>query len=295
LPDKYIYDKREFIGRNFNGCEAGFDECRAVIFGAPFDGTCSFRPGSRFAPQVMRVESVGMETYSPYQDLDLLEDCRVHDAGDLNLPFGGPGAALNIIYETAARFFRAGKKPLMIGGEHLVTLPMARAAIEKYPDIRFVHFDAHTDLRDEFYGQKLSHASVIRRVWDAVGDGRIFQFGIRSGAKEEFKWAAEGRTALNKYGFTGLEAALEEIGTRPVYLTLDVDVLDPSAMPGTGTPEAGGVTFRELISAVLAVGKLNLAAADIVELAPHIDPTGASAAAACKLAREAAILLGSAG
>lgn len=275
-----------FLSSTFNGCNKSFEDAGIVIFGAPFDGTASFRPGSRFAPQVMRIESVGVETYSPYQDKDLVDDASVFDAGDLNMPFGGVSDGLTLIENTVTEYVSSNKKTLMIGGEHLVTLPAVKAMLKKYPDLCIIHFDAHTDLRETFFGQEMSHATVIRKIWDEVGDGRIFQFGIRSGAREEFYWAAEGHTFLNKYNFNGLETAIEAIGDRPVYFTLDLDVLDPSIMPGTGTTEGGGVTFAELLDAVLKVCKCNVVGADIVELAPHYDQSGASTAVACKILRE---------
>lgn len=281
MPDS----KFETVPRCFIGCEAGYNESNIVIFGAPFDGTVTFRPGSRFAPSQMRVDSYGLETYSPYLDLDL-EDCKIHDAGDLDLPFGNKERALHMIGDTAAAILADGKTPVMIGGEHLVTLPSAKAAAQKYPNLHVVHFDAHTDLRDEYIGEKLSHANVLRRIWDILGDERIYQFGIRSGTREEFKWADCGHTFLHKYDFDGLTDAVRKIGTAPVYLTIDLDVLDPSVLPGTGTPEAGGVTSKELLWAITQLLPLNIVAADVVELAPHYDASGVSTAVACKVLRE---------
>ena len=270
--------------QTFIGLEAAFDEAKCVIFGAPMDSTTSYRPGTRFASSAMRQESFGIETYSPYQDKDL-EDIKVFDGGDLELPFGNPRKSLDMIQETIKTILEANKLPCMIGGEHLVTLGAIEAVVEKYPDLRIIHFDAHTDLRDEYLGEKLSHASVIRRVHDLVGDGKIHQFGIRSGERDEFYWAKE-HTNLNKFNFKGLQDAIEECQNYPVYFTIDLDVLDPSVFPGTGTPEAGGVTFMELLEAIIAVSKLNVVAMDINELSPVYDQSGASTALACKVLRE---------
>lgn len=278
------------LPRAFLGCDADYERSRIVLFGAPFDGTATFRPGSRFAPAAMRADSWGLETYSPYQDF-LLEDCSLHDAGDLDLPFGNTKRALDQIGGFIGALLKDGKKPLMIGGEHLVTLPAVEAVFKKYPDLCLLHFDAHTDLRDEYLGEMLSHASVIRRSWELLGDGRIWQLGIRSGTREEFDWADAGHTSLHKYDFSGLIEALEAIGKRPVYVTVDLDVLDPSVLPGTGTPEPGGVDFKELLWAILRLRGLNIAGADIVELSPHYDASGASTAAACKALRELAIVM----
>lgn len=271
--------------QTFIGCDADFADADIVLFGAPFDSTTSNRPGTRFGPRQMRLESDGLETYSPYQDRDLC-DLAVCDSGDIELPFGDSERALALIEERAATILSADKLPLMIGGEHLVTLGAFRAALAKYPDLHIVHFDAHTDLRDDYLGVKLSHASVIRRCWDLIGDGRIWQFGIRSGDRPEFYWAAEGHTHLNKFNFDGLDDAVAAIGDKPIYFTIDLDVLDPAYFPGTGTPEAGGVDFGALLGAIQSVCKGRVVAADINELSPMLDPTGISTAIAGKVLRE---------
>lgn len=273
----------------FIGCETAYDDSQIVLFGAPFDGTVTFRPGSRFGPAQMRPDSWGLESYSPYQDADL-EDAGVHDAGDLDLPFGRVERALSDIGRFADTVVQAGKKPLMLGGEHLVTLPAVQAVHRQYEDLCVLHFDAHTDLRVDYLGEPLSHATVLRRIWDELGDGRIFQFGIRSGLREEFQWAKT-HTALHPFDLDGLDAALDAIGSRPAYVTIDLDVLDPSVFPGTGTPEPGGVMFKELLGALCKLHRLDIVGADVVELAPHYDASGVSTAVACKVVRELAIAM----
>lgn len=268
----------------FLGCDNAYDESKVVIFGAPFDSTTSFRPGTRFASKTMRGESFGLETFSPYQNKDL-EDVKVFDAGDLELCFGDTNLALGQIEEFASPIYEDGKIPLMIGGEHLVTLGSVRAAVKKYPDLHIVHFDAHADLREEYLGAHLSHASVLHRVWDLVGDGRIFQFGIRSGDRSEFAWGKE-HVKTCMFSFETLEETVKALKGKPVYFTLDLDVLDPSVFPGTGTPEAGGVSFMQLLDAVLKVSRLNIIGCDINELSPIYDQTGRSTATACKVLRE---------
>ena len=268
----------------FIGCDSEYDESKIVIFGAPFDSTTSYRPGTRFASSAMRNESFGIETYSPYQDKDLT-DIKVFDGGDLELCFGSPESALNDIENFSSKILGSGKLPCMIGGEHLVTLGAVRAAVKKYPDLHIIHFDAHADLRDDYLGQKLSHACVMRRCHELVGDGKIFQFGIRSGDREEFLWG-KNHVTTNKFDFTGLEKIAEKILNKPVYFTLDLDVLDPSCFPGTGTPEAGGVSFTELMSAIKSVSALNVVGIDVNELSPMLDQSGASTDLACKLLRE---------
>lgn len=274
----------------FIGCTAGYEDARVVLFGAPFDGTVSYRPGARFGPQAMRAESFGIETYSPYQRADL-EDAAVCDAGDIDIPIGNTAGSLEMVRRLAARILSDGRKPLMLGGEHLVSSAAILAAAEKYPGLAVLHFDAHADLREDYLGEKLSHASAMRRVHDALGDGAVWQFGIRSGTAEEFAWAARGHTRLFPFTLRDVPAAIEEIGGRPAYVTVDLDVLDPSVFPGTGTPEAGGVTFSELVDALLALKSLHLVGADAVELAPNWDPSGVSTATACKAVRELALLL----
>ena len=280
--------------QNFIGCDKTLDEASFVIFGAPFDSTASYRPGARFGCSAMRAESYGIETYSSYQNKDL-EDCAVHDSGDIELCFGDAGIALGQIEEFVSQLssllspLSPPKIPVMLGGEHLVTLGALRALVKKYPDLHIIHFDAHADLRDDYLGAMLSHATVMRRAWDLTGDGRIYQFGIRSGDKSEFLWG-EGRVSTQKFNFMDLEKTVEKLKGKPVYFTLDLDVLDPGIFPGTGTPEAGGVSFSELLNAAKLLSKLNIVGFDMVELAPNLDPSGISTALACKLLRELLIL-----
>ena len=268
----------------FLGCDNEYGESGIVVFGAPFDSTTSFRPGTRFASRTMRGESYGLETYSPYQDKDL-EDLAVFDGGDLELCFGDTEKALAAIESYTTRVLRDNKRPVMIGGEHLVTLGAVRAVARKYPDLHVVHFDAHADLRDDYLGSTLSHATVLHRVWDIIGDGRIYQFGIRSGERSEFQWGQD-HVTTQKFNFKGLAEVVEKLQGQPVYFTLDLDVLDPSVFPGTGTPEPGGVSFMELHEAIQQVSQLNLVGCDINELSPVYDQSGASTAVACKVLRE---------
>ena len=274
---------------SFIGCESSYDEAGIVIFGAPFDGTTSYRPGTRFAPSAIRSESDGIETYSPYQDKDL-EDYAIFDSGDLILNFGQTSKAFELIEKRTKEIIEDDKRPLMIGGEHLVTLGVARAIIKKYPDVVFIHFDAHTDLREDYLGEQLSHATVIRRIWDLVGDGRIYQFGIRSGERSEWQFAKT-HTDLTPFTLKGLDEVIESLKGKPVYFTLDLDILDPSVFPGTGTPEAGGVTYKELQLALEKLGALNIVGADMNELSPHYDHSGLSTAVACKVLREMLLMM----
>ena len=274
----------------FLGCDADREEATLVLYGAPYDSTTSFRPGTRFGSRAIRAESYGLELYSPYQDAELRG--RVLDSGDLELPFGDPAPALAMIEARAAEILQGGKLPFLLGGEHLVTLGAVRAAAKMHPDLHILHFDAHADLRADYLGSPLSHACVLRRCHELVGDGRIYQFGIRSGDKAEFDWG-KGHVFTHKFDLEGLSEALDALQGKPVYLTVDLDVLDPSVFPGTGTPEPGGVSFDALRRAVTdACRRLNIVAADVNELSPHYDPSGISTAAACKIVREMLIALG---
>lgn len=273
----------------FIACDCEYSQAKTVIFGAPFDSTTSYRPGTRFASQHIRNESYGIETYSPYLDKDL-EDISVFDSGDLELCFGSPEKALQDIEDMTTQILNDGKLPLMIGGEHLVTLGSVRAVAKRYPDLHIIHFDAHADLREDYLGQKLSHASVIRRCHDILGDGKVYQFGIRSGDRTEFQWA-KNHTYMNKFNFNTLEDICKSLEGKPIYFTLDLDVLDPSVFCGTGTPEADGVSYRELLNAIIEVSKLNIVGLDMNELSPPYDQSGSSTALACKLLREILLLV----
>lgn len=268
----------------FIACESDYANSRTVIFGAPFDGTTSYRPGTRFGPSAIRNESYAIETYSPYQSKDLVY-AQVFDGGDLELPFGNTEKVLTMIELYTEKLLTDGKLPCMLGGEHLVTLGAFRAVFQKYPEVQIIHLDAHTDLREEYLGERLSHASVMRRCYDLVGDGKIHQFGIRSGEKAEFDFAKT-HTCLHPFFLNGTDKLADQLGDTPVYLTIDLDVLDPSVFPGTGTPEAGGASFMELMRALKDITQLNIVAMDINELSPTYDASGASTALACKVLRE---------
>lgn len=277
----------------FIGCDAEYEDADIVIFGAPFDSTTSFRPGARFGSSAIRHESFGLEVYSPYQDREIT-DFPIFDSGDIELCFGSAESALRDIEERTDEILGGDKFPLMLGGEHLVTLGTVRAALKKYPDMHLIQFDAHCDLRDDYLGARLSHAAVVRRCHDLMGDGKIHQFCIRSGEKAEFEYASK-HTDMHKFTFNGLQELVKNLRETnvPVYLTIDLDCLDSGIFPGTGTPEAGGVSFNELLNAIIQVSKCNLIGADVNELAPMLDTSGMSTATACKVVRELLIAIGS--
>lgn len=276
----------------FMEMEDDYEVSDVVVFGAGFDGTTSNRPGTRFASSAMRIESYGLEAYSPLLELDL-EDYNICDMGDLDLSIGNTDKVLEEIYEGTKEILDEDKFPFMIGGEHLVTLPAFKAVHEKYDDIYVLHFDAHTDLREEYNNNKNSHATVIKRIWDMVDDGRIFQFGIRSGTREEFNFALkEKHTYMETHTIDSFWKIISTLSGKNVYLTIDLDVLDPSIFPGTGTPEPGGISYRqfEQIFKILKNSNINLVGCDIVELSPDYDDTKVSTVVACKILRELSLV-----
>ena len=272
--------------------ESGFDSARVVLLGCPFDETASFRRGARLGPQAIREASDCLETYSPHMDKDLSE-AALCDLGDVDFASDDTEAVLASIQAEAAKIFRAGKRPVFLGGEHLVSLPAVEAALELFPGLAVFQWDAHADLRDDYLGERLSHACVMRRVLELEGVGPIHQFGVRSGTREEFEWMRANDT-MRPLSPEAVAAALKEAGDSAIYLTLDVDVINPGEMPGTGSPEPGGPGLDVLIECirVLDASGANIVGADVVELAPEWDPSGASAIAAAKLVRELVLVLG---
>ena len=266
----------------FMGSKETPDNCKVVLRGYPFDGTASYKSGQRFAPADIRLNSEGIETYSPLFQIDIEKDIDFYDAKDLSLPFGNTEKALELIEEDAKSFIEKGFVLFGIGGEHLVSLPLVKACFSRYPDMHLFHFDAHADLREEYLGEKLSHATVMRRILDFLPSERFHQFFIRSGTKEEFEFMKEKGTLKSD-----LKSVLDKLGANtPVYITVDMDVLDPSVFPGTGTPEPGGIDFNTLVKSLALFKGKNIIGMDFMELSPDIDNTVISTITACKLIRE---------
>lgn len=272
-----------FISKNWMASDETPNNSEWIMIGVPFDGTCSFRPGTRFAPEQIRVASRGIETYSPYFNKDL-DDISFYDAGELDLPFGNTQRVLDMVYDVTREVLVAGKKYFGIGGEHLVSYPAIKAYYEKYPDLYVVHFDAHTDLRDEYLGEPLSHSTVIKKVADLIGFDNLSQVGIRSGESYEFELMKKHNTLVKSA--EDFRDILSGIKGRPVFITLDLDVLDPSVLPGTGTPEVGGFSFSELMSYFKVLAGSNIVGMDMLELSPFLDTSANSTVAAAKVARE---------
>ena len=281
--------KGPFLSKDWMCACNTYEEANWIMLGLPFDGTCSNKTGARFAPQAMRTASWGLEEYSPIVDRDF-NDVKYFDAGDLEFPLGNREKILQQIEDNVADALNDGKKTFCIGGEHLVTLPQIKAYAKKFDNLQIVHFDAHCDLREDYLGEKFSHACVMRRVVEIAGKENIHQIGIRSGEIAEFNWMKANNTLI-KNKAEALKI-FEKFGNKPVFITLDVDVLDPSIMAGTGTQEAGGMSFNELIEWLLLLREKNVVGMDLVELSPDYDASGVSTATAAKLAREMLIYFG---
>ena len=277
-----------YSGNVFIKSHPNFEESQVVLYGMPMDWTVSYRPGSRFGPARIREVSIGLEEYSFYLDREL-EEVKYFDAGDIPLPFGNAQRSLDIIEEFVDQILEAGKFPLGMGGEHLVSWPVMKAMYKKYPDLAIIHFDAHTDLREEYEGEPLSHSTPIRKIAEHIGPKNVYSFGMRSGMKEELQWAKENGMHISKFEvLEPLKEILPTLAGRPVYVTIDIDVLDPAHAPGTGTVDAGGITSKELLASIHAIARseVNVVGGDLVEVAPIYDPSEQTANTASKLIRE---------
>ena len=273
-----------FIESTFISAKASFQESEIVILGCPFDGTASFRPGARFGPGAIRKASWGIETFSPYLGRDL-SGLRIHDMGDLELPLGEKKDSLGLIRRALRMVLSSKKFPILLGGDHLITLPAAEEMLRVYPGLHLIHIDAHADLREDYLGEIFSHSTVIRRVIDHFNTGKIFQIGVRSGTGEEFDRAKKIKSIV-PFRPSALRAMVRRLRNQPVYVTLDFDAFDPSLLPGVGTPEPGGFTFREFIGLIRELKPLRVVGFDLVELTPDYDPTQVSSITASVLLRE---------
>ncbi|AZU64635.1 agmatinase [Neobacillus mesonae] len=281
-----------YSGNVFIKSHPNYEESQVVLYGMPMDWTVSYRPGSRFGPARIREVSIGLEEYSPYLDREL-DEVKYFDAGDIPLPFGNPHKSLDLIEEFVKQVLDADKFPFGMGGEHLVSWPVMRAVYKKYPDLAIIHMDAHTDLRENYEGEELSHSTPIRKIAELIGPSNVYSFGIRSGMKEEFEWAKQNGMHISKFEvLEPLKEILPKLAGRPVYVTIDIDVLDPAHAPGTGTVDAGGITSKELLASIheIARSEVNVVGADLVEVAPIYDVSEQTANTASKLIRE--MLLG---
>lgn len=277
-----------YSGNVFIGMNSTYEMSDVVLYGMPMDWTVSYRPGSRFGPTRIREASIGLEEYSPYLDR-LLEEVKFYDIGDLPLPFGNASKSLEVIEEFVAKLLKDGKFPFGIGGEHLVSWPVMKSVSAKYSDLAIIHFDAHTDLRETYEGEPLSHSTPIRKIAHHIGPKNVYSFGIRSGMKEEFDWAKENGMHISKFEvLEPLKRILPTLKNRPVYVTIDIDVLDPAHAPGTGTVDCGGITSKELLASIheIAGSEVKVVGCDLVEVAPVYDVSEQTVNTASKLIRE---------
>lgn len=277
---------------DFMGASDDYEASRAVLFGIGQDFTTSYRPGTRFGPGRIREASYGLEEFS-FHSLASLENRTFFDLGDVSVVFGDAQETLNRAEQVARKIVQDGKLPIMMGGEHLVSLPCVKAVYEKYgDDLLLVQFDAHADLREDYLGNPLSHAAVMRRCLDFLPARNLYQFGIRSGTAEEYRFANNHCHLFPHEVLRPVKEVLPELEGRPVYITIDIDVMDPAFAPGTGTPEPGGITSREMIETLLAMQDLNVVGFDVVEVAPGLDPTDRTVVLGAKLIREAILAFG---
>ncbi|HUL31039.1 MAG TPA: agmatinase [Thermodesulfobacteriota bacterium] len=276
--------KLPLIETTYISAKAPFESSKGVILGCPYDGSASFRPGARFGPSAIRRASWGIETFSPSFQRDLTQ-CSIHDMGDLELPLGEKEISLGLIRKALGQILSKKKIPILLGGDHLITLPIIEEILPVYPGLHLIHIDAHTDLREDYLGETLSHSTVMRKVVDHLGEGRLFQIGIRSGTEEEFKVARRWKSIV-PIDPPALRTMVKRLKNQPVYVTLDLDVIDPGFLPGVGTPEPGGLTFQGVLSLLKALRPLHVVGFDLVELTPDYDPTGISSVTASVILRE---------
>ena len=271
------------------GAKESYEDSKGVLLGVPMDYTVSFRPGSRFAARRIREVSYNLEEYSFYCHKDL-NDCNFYDAGDLALPFGNVERSLDIIHKSVSQIAKDKKIPFVIGGDHLISYASIKGVMDTYPDLTVLHFDAHADLREDYAGESQSHATVIGKVVRDLQVKNVYQFGIRSGTKDEWEFAKE-NTKLFPFEVKGpLEKVLDELKGKPVYITLDIDVVDPAFAPGTGTPEAGGISSKELLECIKLMADLNVVGFDIIEVAPAYDVSDITSVLAAKVLRESLLM-----
>lgn len=262
--------------------------CRVGLFGVPYDGTTSFRPGTRFGPAAIREVSSGLETYCPQLHLDL-EDLAFADLGAVEIPFGNPEPVVAAVRRATQAVLELGLKPLMLGGEHSISSGAVAAVAQRHPELALVQLDAHADLRQEWLGARHSHACAMRRCLEVLPSGQLLQIAIRSGTRQEFReLSSSGRlVAIER-----MAEALRPLRGRPLYLTVDLDWFDPAVMAGTGTPEPGGFHWPDFAALVEELRQHQLVGADVVELAPQLDPSGVSSVLAAKVTRSLLLLLG---
>ena len=271
----------------FIACRASLPEARVALFGIPFEGRVNLRRGADHGPRELRLASDSIETYSPFLDRDL-EDLAIADLGDCELGDGSPREQLGRAREEIRRFWRPGLRPVMLGGDHTATLPVIEVLAPAIPELRILQLDAHPDLREEFLGERYNYASAMARVMDVVAPERVYQVGMRTGAREEYQRKAPHLFPAHRTRpLDAVRSLLPELAAHPLYVTVDVDVLDPSEAPGTGAPEPCGITAAELVEIVRLLAPCSIVGTDLMEVAHAWDPSGRTGITACWILREA--------
>ena len=293
-----VFDRE---GAIYMGARRDPSGCQVGLFGVPYDGTTSFRPGTRFGPAAVRDVSNGLESYCPQLQMDL-EDLAYADLGAVDIPFGAPEPVVASVHRATRQVIDLGLKPLMLGGEHSISSGAVGAVAEQHPDLVLLQLDAHADLRDSWLGARHSHACAMRRCLEVLPSGQLLQLAIRSGTREEFQELAQTQRLIHHrpdQDSTTLAASLRQALAphqgKPLYLTVDLDWFDPAVMPGTGTPEPGGFLWPHFAALIEVLQEHQLVAADVVELAPQLDPTGISSVLASKVTRSLLMLLSNEG
>ncbi|WP_353076735.1 agmatinase [Synechococcus lacustris] len=288
MSASFSHELFETDGAIYMGSQRDPAGCRVGLFGVPYDGTTSFRPGTRFGPAAIREVSSGLESYCPQLDLDL-EDLAFADLGALDIPFGAPEPVVMAVQRATEAVLALGLKPLMLGGEHSISSGAVAAVAAQHPDLVLVQLDAHADLRHEWLGAKYSHACAMRRCLEVLPSQQLLQIAIRSGTREEF---SELRATGRLVAIEQLVQTLQPLRGKSIYLTVDLDWFDPAVLPGTGTPEPGGFMWNHFAELITELSQHNLVAADVVELAPMLDPSGVSSVLAAKVVRSLLLSLG---
>ncbi len=284
MNDFKLFDKE---GSNFMGSRDINDNCSIGIFGVNYDGTTSYKPGTRFGPHAIRNVSQSLETYCPLLKKDLNE-IKYFDAGSLKVNINCTQSVIKTVKLATESFIKSNLKPLVLGGEHSITIGIIEALIQKYPNLILIQLDAHADLRESYQDNKFSHACTIKRCIEILPTEKVFQVGIRSGTKEEFKIMNNNNQLINlKAGESKskLKKALDPYKEYPIYLTIDLDWFDPSLLSGTGTPEPGGFFWDDFEEIIQILKSFQLVGGDIVELSPDIDNSGVSSIVAAKATR----------
>ncbi|SLN11908.1 agmatinase [Ruegeria meonggei] len=278
---------------------AGLD---VAVLGIPMDIGTSWRSGTRFGPKQIRSESAMIRPYNMATKAAPFDSLQIADIGDLAINTFSLADSLRIIKESYDAILAQGVTPVAMGGDHSITLPILRAVAAKHGPVALVHVDAHADVNDEMFGEKETHGTVFRRAYEEglIVPDKTFQIGIRGSG-----YAASDFTEAAGWGFRQFPAwelwqqNLTEIGSQirktigdhPVYITYDIDSLDPAYAPGTGTPEIGGLTPPQALQLIHALGGVNVVGCDLVEVSPPYDPTGNTALTAANLLFELLCIL----